>query len=181
MEASWAHARTERAVVTAMKYYARVNNNEYEVEVNGDTVLLNGAPVNVDLVRSGNTELYSVLLDGHSYEMLVNADRFNYQISVRGVQLQVQVEDERARRLNRARRLPSLPEGELAITAPIPGLVVRVLVAEGDTLEEGQPVVLLEAMKMENELRATRGGVVKSVMAAAGQRVDQNAPLIVLE
>lgn len=164
-----------------MKYYARIDNQEYEVEIDGATVLLDGKPINVDLVRSGATELYSVLLDGHSYEMLVNADRFNYQIGVRGVQLQVQVEDERARRLNRARRLPTLPEGELAITAPIPGLVVRILVKEGDAIEEGQPVVLLEAMKMENELRAVRGGVVKSVLAAAGQRVEQNAPLIVLE
>jgi biotin carboxyl carrier protein len=164
-----------------MKYYARIDNNEYEVEIDGATLLLDGKPINVDLVRSGATELYSVLLDGHSYEMLVNADRFNYQISVRGVQVQVQVEDERARRLNRARRLPTLPDGELAITAPIPGLVVRILVSEGEMIEEGQPVVLLEAMKMENELRSVRGGVVKTVLAAAGQRVDQNAPLIVLE
>lgn len=164
-----------------MKYYARIDNNEYEIEIDGDKVMLDGKPVNVDLVRTGATELYSVLLDGRSYEMLVNADRFNYQIGVRGVQLQVQVEDERARRLNRARRLPTLPDGELAITAPIPGLVVRILVKEGDVIEEGQPVVLLEAMKMENELRAVRGGVVKSVMVVAGQRVDQNAPLILLE
>ena len=100
---------------------------------------------------------------------------------MRGLQWQLQGEDGWARRLNRERRLPTLPEGELAITAPIPGLVVRILVKEGDTIEEGQPVVLLEAMKMENELRAVRGGVVKSVLAAAGQRVDQNAPWIVLE
>ena len=164
-----------------MKYYTRVENNEYEVEIDGGTILLDGKPINVDLVRSGATELYSVLLDGRSYEMLVNADRFNYQISVRGVQLQVQVEDERMRRLNRARRLPTLPDGELAIAAPIPGLVVRVLVKEGDVIEEGQAVVLLEAMKMENELRAVRGGVVKNVLVAAGQRVEQNAPLLILE
>ena len=164
-----------------MKYYTRVDNTEYEVEINGESIVLNGEPVNVDLMRSGAAELYSVLFGGRSYEMLVNADRFNYTINVRGVQFQVQVEDERARRMNRARRLPTLPEGELAITAPIPGLVVRVLVAEGDSIEQGQPVVLLEAMKMENELRAMRGGIVKSVLAAAGQRVDQNAPLIILE
>lgn len=164
-----------------MKYYTRVDNTEYEVEINGESIVLNGEPVNVDLMRSGAAELYSVLFGGRSYEMLVNSDRFNYTINVRGVQFQVQVEDERARRMNRARRLPALPDGELAITAPIPGLVVRVLAAEGDTIEEGQPVVLLEAMKMENELRAMRGGIVKSVLVSAGQRVDQNAPLIVLE
>ncbi len=164
-----------------MKYYTRVDNTEYEVEINGESILLNGEPVNVDLMRSGAAELYSVLFGGRSYEMLVNSDRFNYTINVRGVQFQVQVEDERARRMNRARRLPALPDGELAITAPIPGLVVRVLAAEGDVIEEGQPVVLLEAMKMENELRAMRGGIVKSVLVSAGQRVDQNSPLIVLE
>ena len=164
-----------------MKYYTRVDNTEYEVEINGESILLNGEPVNVDLMRSGAAELYSVLFGGRSYEMLVNSDRFNYTINVRGVQFQVQVEDERARRMNRARRLPALPDGELAITAPIPGLVVRVLAAEGDAIEEGQPVVLLEAMKMENELRAMRGGIVKSVLVSAGQRVDQNAPLIILE
>ena len=49
-----------------MKYYARVDDNEYEVEIDGSTVLLDGKPINVDLVRSGATELYSVLLDGHS-------------------------------------------------------------------------------------------------------------------
>lgn len=164
-----------------MKYYTRVDNSEYEVEIDGDTILLNGEPVDVDLVRSGAAELYSVLFGGRSYEMLVNADRFNYTINVRGVQFQVQVEDERARRLNRGRRLPTLPDGELAIAAPIPGLVVRVLVKEGDAIEEGQAVVLLEAMKMENELRAARSGVVKSVLASAGQRVEQNAPLLILE
>jgi len=164
-----------------MKYYTRVDNTEYEVEINGESILLNGEPVNVDLMRSGAAELYSVLFGGRSYEMLVNSDRFNYTINVRGVQFQVQVEDERARRMNRARRLPTLPDGELAITAPIPGLVVRVLVAEGDSIEEGQPVVWLEAMKMENELRAMRGGIVNSVLVAGGQRVDQNAPLIILE
>ena len=74
-----------------------------------------------------------------------------------------------------------LPEGELAITAPIPGLVVKVLVAEGDAIEENQPLVLLEAMKMENELRSMRGGIVKSVVVAPGQRVEQNAVLLVLE
>ena len=104
-----------------MKYYTRVDNTEYEVEINGESILLNGAPVNVDLMRSGAAELYSVLFDGRSYEMLVNADRFNYTINVRGVQFQVQVEDERARRMNRARRLPALPEGELPSRRPFRG------------------------------------------------------------
>ena len=111
-------------------------------------------PVEVDIVQSGTPELYSVLFGGRSFEMFIEADRFNYTINLRSEQFQVQIEDERARRLNRGRKLPTLPDGELAITAPIPGLVVKVLVNEGDAIEENQPLVLLEAMKMENELRS---------------------------
>lgn len=164
-----------------MKYYARVDNNEYEIEINDGVVVVDGEVVDVDMVRSGVPELYSVLFAGRSFEMLVSADRFSYAVNVRGDHFQVQVEDERARRLNRGRRLPTLPDGELAVIAPIPGLVVKVLVQEGDLIEEGQPLVLLEAMKMENELRSMRAGKVKSIAAAAGQRVDQNAVLIILE
>ncbi|MCL4827664.1 MAG: DUF2118 domain-containing protein [Caldilinea sp.] len=113
--------------------------------------------------------------------MLVTSDRFNYTVTIRSGQFQVQVQDERSRRLNQARKMPTLPEGELAITAPIPGLVVKTLVNPGDQVEEGQPLVILEAMKMENEIRSIRSGVVKSIVASPGQRVEQNAVLIVLE
>ena len=164
-----------------MKYYARVDNNEYEIEINDDVVQIDGEVIDVDLVRSGVPELYSILYSGRSFELLVAADRFNYTVNVRGEQFQVQIEDERARRLSSGRRLPTLPDGELAVIAPIPGLVVKVLVKEGDTIEESQPLVLLEAMKMENELRAMRGGKVKSIAITAGQRVEQNAVLIILE
>jgi len=164
-----------------VKYYARIDNNEYEIEINEGVVLLDGEPVEVDMVRSGVPELYSVLFGGGSYEMLVAADRFNYTVNMRGEQFQVQVEDERARRLNRGRRLPTLPDGELAVTAPIPGLVVKLLVAVGESIEEGQPLVILEAMKMENELRSMRSGVIKEIVVAPGQRVEQNAVLLILE
>lgn len=164
-----------------VKYYARIGNNEYEVEIAEGQVLLDGEPVDVDIVRSGLPELYSVLFGGKSYEMLVTSDRFNYTVSIRSHQFQVQVQDERSRRLNRARRLPTLPEGELAITAPIPGLVIKTLVNPGDSVEEGQPLVILEAMKMENEIRSIRSGVVKAILVSPGQRVEQNAVLLILE
>ena len=164
-----------------VKYFARIGNNEYEVEITDSQILLEGEPVDVDIVRSGIPELYSVLFGGQSHEMLITSDRFNYTVSIRSEQFQVQVQDERARRLNQARKMPALPDGELAITAPIPGLVVKVLINAGDAVEEGQPLVILEAMKMENEIRSTRAGVTKSILATPGQRVEQNAVLVVLE
>jgi biotin carboxyl carrier protein len=164
-----------------VKYFARIGNNEYEVEISDAQILLDGEPVAVDIVRSGLPELYSVLFGGQSHEMLITSDRFNYTVSIRSEQFQVQVQDERNRRLNQARKMPTLPDGELAITAPIPGLVVKVLISAGDAVEEGQPLVILEAMKMENEIRSTRSGVAKTILATPGQRVEQNAVLVVLE
>lgn len=164
-----------------MKYYSRVGENEYEIEIIDDKVFVDGEAVNVDLRQSGALELYSLLYNGRSYEMLIEADRFAYDVTMRGERFEVQVEDERTRRLNVGRKMVSVPEGELPIRAPIPGLVVRILVEEGQAVTDEQPLVLLEAMKMENEIRAVRDGVVKKISCATGQRVEQNAVLIVLE
>lgn len=164
-----------------MKYFARVGDNEYEVEVDQGRILLNGQLLEVDLTDVGIPELFSVLLGGRSYDVLVQSERSNYTITFGGEQYVVQVEDERSRKLNMGRRAPALPHGELPIKAPISGLIVKVLVEPGDTVEDGQPLVILEAMKMENEIRSLRSGVVKSVTIAAGKRVEQNEVLVVLE
>ncbi|GIV78764.1 MAG: acetyl-CoA carboxylase biotin carboxyl carrier protein subunit [Litorilinea sp.] len=164
-----------------VKYYARVGQTEYEIEIDGDAVYVDGERLEVDLRQSGVPELYSMLFNARSYELLIEPERFNYRISLRGEHFDVQVEDERTRRLNAGRKTLALPEGELAVTAPIPGLVVKVLVAPGDAIEEEQPLVILEAMKMENEIRAVRSGVVKKVEVAPGQRVEQNGLLLTLE
>jgi biotin carboxyl carrier protein len=164
-----------------VKYFARVGAHEYEIEIEGSQVWVDGELAEVDLRQSGAPELYSMLFNGRSYELLVEAGRFRYGVSLRGERFEIQVEDERTRRLNAGRRMPALPEGELAVTAPIPGLVVQVLVEVGDSIQEEQPLVILEAMKMENEIRAMRGGIVKKVEVAPGQRVEQNGVLLVLE
>ncbi len=164
-----------------MKYYSRVGQNEYEIEIIDGKVLVDGEAIDVDLRQSGAPELYSVLYNGRSFEMLIEADRFRYGVTLRGERFEVQVEDERTRRLNVGRKMVSTPEGELAIHAPIPGLVVKVLVEVGQTVTDEQPLILLEAMKMENEIRTMRGGIVKQIVCVAGQRVEQNSILIVLE
>ncbi|MEZ4677568.1 MAG: biotin/lipoyl-containing protein, partial [Caldilineaceae bacterium] len=157
-----------------MKYYARIGSNEYEIDIdNNNNITIDGKPITVDLRQSGVPELYSVLFGGHSLDMLIEPQRFNYTITFRSEQFQVQVEDERTRKLNTGRKAPAIPHGELAIKAPIPGLVVKVLVAEGDQVEDGQALVLLEAMKMENEIRSIRAGIVREVSVMAGQRVEQ--------
>lgn len=164
-----------------MKYYARIGGNEYEIEFDDGKLYVNGEPLEVDLRQSGAPELYSMLFNGRSYELLIEAERFRYGVTIRGDRYDVLVEDERQRRLTPKREVPELPEDELPVTAPIPGLVVKVLVEAGDEVKEGQPLIVLEAMKMENEIRAARDGMVKEVRTAPGQRIEQNGLLVVLE
>lgn len=164
-----------------MKYYARISDTEYEVEIDEGKVYVEGEEIAIDLEQIAEPELYSMLFDGRSYELLIEADRFDYAVTLRGEQFHVQVEDERSRKLNAGRSMTELPDGEIAVKAPIPGLVVKVLTELEEEVEEGQPLVILEAMKMENELRSPKAGVVKKVDAIAGQRVEQNDILIVLE
>lgn len=164
-----------------MKYFSRIGQNEYEIEIVDGKVFVDGEAVEVDLRQSGAPELYSLLYNGRSFEMLIEADRFTYDVTLRGERFEVQVEDERTRRLNIGRKMVSLPEGEIRISAPIAGLIVKVLVEVGQTVDEEEPLLLLEAMKMENEIRAVRAGVVKQISCVAGQRVEQNAILVVLE
>ena len=164
-----------------MKYYAQVGGKEYEVTIEGEEVLVDGQLIDTDLKQSGVTELYSMLFDGASYELLIEPERSNYAVTLLGEQFQIQVEDEYTRKLNIGRKAPALPSGDLSVNAPIPGLVVKVLVAEGDEVEEDQAMVILEAMKMENEIRSQRSGTVKMLNVEPGQRVEQNEVLIILE
>jgi len=164
-----------------VKYFATIGSNEYEIEISADTVTLNGEVVDVDLAQSGVPELYSLILGGASYEVLIEPSAQDYAVTLRGEQYHVRVEDERTRRLSAGRRGPAAPQGDLSIRAPIPGLVVKVLVQVGQSVEEGQSLILLEAMKMENEIRAPRSGLIKQIDVGAGSRVEQGAVLMVLE
>lgn len=163
-----------------MKYFAAVGEHTFEIEINDDGIVVDGKPITVDLQQSGVSQLYSLLLNGASFEMLIEETRQSYDVTLRGEQFHVQVEDERTRRLNAGRQGPTLPQGDLVVKAPIPGLIVKVLVQEGDEIAEDQPLIILEAMKMENEIRALRSGTVRTVEVSAGLRVEQNEILMIV-
>lgn len=164
-----------------MKYFATIGENEYEVTIENDQVFINGDLIDINLEKSGGTELYSVLYNGQSHELIIGSDRSTYSVTMGAEQFDVTVEDERSRRLNAGRKMADLPQGEFAVVAPIPGLVIKVLVAAGDEVADQQPLVLLEAMKMENEIRAPRAGIIKKIEVEPSQQVEQNTALVILE
>ncbi|MFL5481004.1 MAG: acetyl-CoA carboxylase biotin carboxyl carrier protein subunit [Gemmatimonadaceae bacterium] len=107
--------------------------------------------------------------------------RGRFSLWVDGHRFEAEALDERRRALRDLTGAASGPTGPAPIVAPMPGLIVRINVVQGDTVEAGQGVVVMEAMKMENELRATAAGKVRSVDVAPGTAVEKGALLVSLE
>jgi biotin carboxyl carrier protein len=158
-----------------VKYYATVSGQVYEISIDHpDRIFVDGVEIPADMRPVGGGQLYSLLLDHVSYEIVADSDsesRSSYGIMVSGLRYEVRVQDERSRRLALADRSLRAPEGELFIKAPIPGLVVKMLVGPGQSVAEGETLLILEAMKMENEIRAPREGTVREVRIESGAQV----------
>ncbi len=164
-----------------MKYIAQIEDNTYEIEITPDgAIFLDGAPVKANLVQIDPLGLYSLLLDQHSCEVVMEEQQRGYRVSLEGRTFDVQVADERHLRMESSRAEVTASDGELPVTAPIPGLVVKILVAEGQVVAQNDPLIILEAMKMENEIRAQRAGVIQDIAVEVGQSVDGNAQMMVL-
>lgn len=165
------------------RYIAYVDGGEaVEIIVHPDGTLdVDGQPISVDIQHISDETIYSMLLEDESHEIFAQYQQDGeWIILTDGERHEVRVEDERAQRLREFGGGPGGPAGEVTLSAPMPGLVVDVAVQEGDSVKERQPIVILEAMKMENELRAPADGVVKTIRVAAGATVDQNEILVVL-
>lgn len=165
-----------------MKYTAIINDRTYEIEVGSDnTVIVDGKPYKVDLRLIDGNAQYSLLLDNNSWEALVDRNGDEYRILIGGELNVVLVQDERTRKMAKVEGKQAIPTGEAIIKAPMPGLVRGVNVKVGDTVTARQGVVILEAMKMENELRTPRAGVVREVRVKAGDTVEQGQVLVVVK
>jgi glutaconyl-CoA/methylmalonyl-CoA decarboxylase subunit gamma len=134
--------------------------------------------VDATALRPGS---WSLIIAGRSYQVDLDRRRGGVAASVAGGDgadsVMLQVEDALHRRLASAAGARAPARGE-SIRAPIAGKVVKVLVAVGDPVAPGRPVIVLEAMKMENELAAERGGTVSAIHKAAGQAVDTGDLLV---
>lgn len=107
--------------------------------------------------------------------------RGEYVLDIEGHRYVTEALDERTRTIREMSARSAAPKGPAPVTAPMPGLVTRVRVAVGDRVEAGQGVVVMEAMKMENELKASSAGTVKSVRIEPGTAVEKGTVLIELE
>ena len=150
-----------------------VEGMTYEVEIEREAVIVNGRPFTVTL--DGNR----AEVNGASYEVELQGD----QATVNGIAYAFQIQEKMERPGAEAppRVVRTAAEEAGAVTAIMPGKIMRVLVKEGDEVQEGDVLCVLEAMKMENELRASKSGVVKEVTVEPGSDVEIGEVLVVVE
>jgi pyruvate carboxylase subunit B len=166
-----------------MKYFVRHDGSEHELTLDGETMTLDGQVFRAHVEDLAGTPLHLVSIGNEVHRVLARRGdhRGQYDISVDGYRVTVEALDERARAIRQLSGVSSRPATPAHLVAPMPGLVVRVNVNEGDQVRAGQGLVVMEAMKMENELRASANAQVKRVMVSAGSAVEKGALLLEME
>jgi len=166
-----------------MKYFVRIGDAEHEVVIDGERVTLDGVEATGHVVDVEKTPIRMVTVGTEVHRVVARrgGSRGAYTLWVDGFRFEVEALDERARAIRELSGNAAAATGPAPLVAPMPGLIVRVNVAVGDVVQAGQGLVVMEAMKMENELRAMVGGTVKRVAVAAGTAVEKGALLLELE
>ncbi len=162
-----------------MNYITTIGEKQYEIEVvDRRHISVNGKVMEVDFESISGQPVYSLLIDGKSFEAFVNPDEDQWQVLLLGRQYQVRVEDAREKRLRAAAGGGAEGGGDFQLKAPMPGLVVAVPVEENQVVEKGQVLLVLESMKMQNELRSPRAGKVQRIKVKPGETVEQRQVLL---
>jgi biotin carboxyl carrier protein len=165
-----------------MKYIATLDDQTFEIEINAeDQITVDGESLSIDFRSVSGQPVYSLLVNGQSYEAYVQAAEAGLEVLLQGQLHVVEVENERHRKLRESSGGPAVHSGEFNLKSPMPGLIVAVPVVEGQAVVKGQDLVILESMKMQNELKAPRDGTIGRVRVRAGDSVEQNQVLITLD
>lgn len=167
-----------------MGYIASSKDQEHRLDVRQDRegfrVRLDDRELAVDLLRV-KASLYSLLMGGRSYEIDVLETDDAYTVLVDGQPFRVEIQDEQQKRLRAAVGKGEVKPGKRTVAAPMPGKVVKLLVKVGDSVHAGAGVIVVEAMKMENELKAPTAGTVKEIRVEEGKAVNGGEVLVVIE
>ena len=166
-----------------MRYHVEVGNRKLLIEVTPSGLVVDGETVDAELVTVPGTGQRHLLLGGRSYPLSAERgeERGTWSVRHAGRSYPVEVVDERTRAIRELAGTTSGPSGPRPVKAPMPGLVLRIEVEVGQEVRAGQGIVIVEAMKMENELKAEGAGVVSRIHAASGQAVEKGTVLVEFE
>ncbi|MEW5939988.1 MAG: biotin/lipoyl-containing protein [Chloroflexota bacterium] len=162
-----------------MKYITTLDGKEYNIEIIDERhISIDGRVLSVNFESVSGQPVYSLIIDGKSFESYVYETEDGMQVLLRGRLYTLTVEDEREKRLRAAAGAGAADTGEFHLKAPMPGLVVAVSVNDGDQVEKGQTLVILESMKMQNELKSPKAGKVSRIRVKPGEKVEQRQTLL---
>ncbi len=159
-----------------MKYQVDVEGRQFEVEIKGDTVWVDGASTPATILTNANGAMV-LRLNNRTVSIAFVPNEEGWVASRSGDLAHVTVETERDRLLRKFTAAGGSSKASGAIKAPMPGLVLRMLVHEGEKVQKGQGLLVLEAMKMENEIKSPVGGVVGPFGVEPGQAVEKGTLL----
>jgi len=162
-----------------VRYIVTVAGREFEVEVDGEQITVEGRIHIATLSAAGPPPLRQLLVDGRPLSLaLERAGRGMWKITARGERWDAEVLDERTRHIRNLTGAAGKHRGPEVLRAPMPGLVVRIQAVPGQEVAAGVGLVVLEAMKMENELKASAPGVVRAVHVRTGEAVEKGQALV---
>lgn len=165
-----------------MKYHVTLRNRTYVIDVEGGAVAVDGERLEAHLAMVPGTPLVQLLLGQESWTVAAQAlGAGRRALGAAGERFEVEVQDDRSRQIEALTGRGKKPVQGGVVKAPMPGMVVRVAVAAGQEVEAGAGLVVVEAMKMENELRASRKSVIERVHVSAGQKVEKGEVLVTLK
>ena len=165
-----------------MKYLVDVNGVRHEVDADGEFATTSGVEGSATLLPPNGAPVRIIRIGDRVVRVLSQRGetRGSYVLDIDGHAYTVDALDERTRTIRDMTAQSAAAAGPAPLKAPMPGLIVRVNVAVGDVVQAGQGLIVMEAMKMENELRATAAGTVKAIKAEAGTAVEKGALLVEL-
>ncbi len=165
-----------------MKYFIQVNGRQHEVDVVerlGELkVAVDGKPLDLSYEEVDTLGQVALLSEGKSYGVSIEGDMAKASVVIAGHLYAVEIEDERERAAHAAERAAS--KGGGLVKAIMPGIVVKLMVAEGDIVEAGQSLLILEAMKMQNEIAAPSAGKIKTIHVREREAVAGGAKLVMI-
>lgn len=165
-----------------MLYFVTIGERTLEVDLTPDGVIVEGEMVQANLLEMDGTEVRSLLLGGKSHRILATRkEKGRWSMHLSGTHLLARVVDERTRIIEEMTGGPEGPGGPKAMKAPMPGLVVRVEVEVGQVVGPGDGLVIVEAMKMENELKSEGEARVKAILVEEGQAVEKDQIMMEFE
>ncbi|PWG02927.1 hypothetical protein DF286_08640 [Sphingosinicella humi] len=163
------------------KWVARIDGRDFDVSVNGEGIAVEGQAMTLDLGYTPGQRVVEALIDGEPLTVQVERNGSSWLFTTRGARHSVRVLDPHTARLAAHMIEKTPPDLSKYLLCPMPGLLTALHVGEGDKVEAGQPLAVVEAMKMENILRAEKAGIVAKVEAKPGDSLAVDAVILEFE